>query len=278
LLVIDLSTIFLVAQALLNVGVQYFLQRLEAGPRHMYIARFADTHRIDKRVHRRRGEAEGAGGEIFQHGRLQPLSPASFTDCVLHDARSGLRATVASREAEYAVARELVEQRYTARGYRSMSDVGRPAVESHALTILAMHGDTTVGTMTLRFDSVHGLNVDEAYGREVDALRAEGGVACELTCLAVAEHADSQATLAVLFRMAYYAADQLGVTDVFIEVNPRHERFYRRVLGFTVAAEVRNCPRVQAPAVLLHQDMICLGARLGGFPPPTRSAAALAAA
>lgn len=244
----------------------------------MYIARFADTHLIDKQTRRRSKATEAAAGEIFKHGQLQPLSPASFHDCVLQDVRSGLRATTASEPAHYAVARKLVEQRYTARGYRSMSDSGRPTVDSHALTILAMQGDTTVGTMTLRFDSARGLNVDEAYGAEVDALRAQGGVACELTCLALAEQADSQATLAVLFRFAYYAADQLGVTDVFIEVNPRHERFYRRVLGFTVAADVRVCPRVQAPAVLLHQDMISLGARLGGFPPPTRNAPALAAA
>lgn len=230
----------------------------------------ADIHSYKKRA--------SAVSELWNKGKPVLLTPASFANCVLEDVRSGLCANIASVHAEFAAARELVAQRYTARGYQSMSDAGRPDKETHAVTILATQSGHTVGTMTLRFDSIAGLNVDEAYGHEVGMVRDSGGVACELTCLAVAPEANSQATLAVLFRLAYFIADQLGVTDVFIEVNPRHERFYRRALDFTVAAGERLCPRVQAPAVLLHQDMVKLGERLGGFPPPTRHGASELAA
>ena len=42
------------------------------------------------------------------------------------------------------------------------------------------------------------------------------------------------------------------VTDLFIEVHPRHAGFYRRLLGYKVAGPERICPRVGAPAVLMH--------------------------
>lgn len=229
----------------------------------MHIARFAAAHRLEN--DHRMSEL----GERWRSGKPFILTPASFKRCVLEDVHLNVRATIADRPADFEAARLLVAQRYTARGYRSMCDAGRPCQETHAVTILAARDSRTVGTMTLRFDSSEGLNVDEAYRTEVNAVRAGGGVVCELTCLAVAQGTDSHAVLAVLFRMAFYVADKMGVTDVFIEVNPRHERFYRRVLGFAVAAEQRLCPRVQAPAVLLHQDMVALGKRLGGFPPPT---------
>ncbi len=52
------------------------------------------------------------------------------------------------------------------------------------------------------------------------------------------------------------------VTDVFIEVNPRHVAFYSRILGFVVAAGEKLCERVRAPSVLLHAEVEALAARL----------------
>jgi hypothetical protein len=50
---------------------------------------------------------------------------------------------------------------------------------------------------------------------------------------------------------------------LFIEVNPRHARFYRVLFGFAQAAGERLCPRVMAPAVLLRLEIERLEARLG---------------
>ena len=45
---------------------------------------------------------------------------------------------------------------------------------------------------------------------------------------------------------------RLADTDLLIEVNPRHVRFYQRMLGFRQLGPERACPRVGgAPAVLL---------------------------
>jgi hypothetical protein len=49
--------------------------------------------------------------------------------------------------------------------------------------------------------------------------------------------------------------ERADITDMFIEVNPRHVPFYRRAFGFRVAAPERTCPRVLAPSVLLRLEV-----------------------
>src|SRR4030095_2870272 len=61
---------------------------------------------------------------------------------------------------------------------------------------------------------------------------------------------------AALFHIAYIQARRIGTcTDLVVEVNPRHVRFYERMLGFRVFGPARVDPRVQAPATLLHLDL-----------------------
>lgn len=56
----------------------------------------------------------------------------------------------------------------------------------------------------------------------------------------------------MMFHVAYMCGRRLhGCSDLLIEVNPRHVRFYERMLGFRPVAEERVCPRVGAPAVLM---------------------------
>src|SRR6185295_11780132 len=104
-------------------------------------------------------------------------------------------------------------------------------------TLIAESAGATVGTMSVGLDGPGGLSVDESYLEALSAARAEGRRLCELTRLALAERADTRTVLSTLFAFAYSVAMTLqDVTDVFIEVNPRHVGFYRRVLGFVVAA------------------------------------------
>jgi hypothetical protein len=56
-----------------------------------------------------------------------------------------------------------------------------------------------------------------------------------------------------------------NVTDVFVEVSPRHERFYRGTFGFTRAAGRQICPRVMAPAVLLRLELERIDARFAAL-------------
>ncbi len=126
-----------------------------------------------------------------------------------------------------------------------------PTKRAHEITFVATHDEDTVGTITLGLDGREGLLAERTHGDAIAQRRAAGANVCELTRLAVAERADSKSVLAALFNVAYAAGTVHGVTDVFIEVNPRHVGFYTRVLGFAVAAAEKFCERVQAPSVLL---------------------------
>jgi hypothetical protein len=79
---------------------------------------------------------------------------------------------------------------------------------------------------------------------------------CEVSRLAVDPQYGSKEVLASLFHLAYiYLRIIHKATDVLVEVNPRHAGFYRRMLGFCQVGEVHTCPRVNAPAVLLHLEL-----------------------
>lgn len=166
---------------------------------------------------------------------------------------------IAQSPEEIEAAHQLVHRRYAWRGY----DVPSPApgmCASHVdsanapvreITFVATDDVDTVGTITLGLDGDDGLLAERTHGDAVAQRRAAGASVCELTRLAVAERADSRSVLAALFNVAYVAGSVHGVTDVFIEVNPRHVGFYTRVLGFAVAAAEKFCERVHAPSVLL---------------------------
>lgn len=232
----------------------------------MQLHRFADTHRLHNPI-RFLNAVDKA--PLLREINQRPAPCAllkGLAACSLEDVEAGVVVEVARTEAAFVAARGLVEQRYTARGYKLASDEGRPVEERNAVTLLARAGDEILGTMTLRLDAGEGLQVENAYGAEVRTLRNSSGLSAEMTCLALSQNAEaSHAVLAVLFRFSYFIMRTTGVSDLFIEVNPRHALFYRRALGFSLAAEERICPRVQAPAVLLHIPVLKLGARLGEF-------------
>lgn len=172
-----------------------------------------------------------------------------------------LRARMAESAADLRDAHELVRRRYAWRGY----DVDDPAsaadeadfeeAAAERIVFVAKNEDATIGTMTLGLDGEGGLLAEASYGEVIEAKRRAGARVCEVNCLAVAEEADSKPVLAALFSVAFAAASARGVTDVFVEVNPRHVVFYRRVLGFKVAAGEKICERVKAPSVLLWLKM-----------------------
>ena len=168
---------------------------------------------------------------------------------------AALDARMAESAEEIEAAHRLVHRRYSWRGYDVPLDGrsdGTPGEASRCeITFVATDEVDTVGTITLGLDSTDGLLAERTHGDAVAQCRAAGRSVCELTRLAVAEHADSKSVLAALFNVAYVAGSKHGVTDVFIEVNPRHVSFYTRVLGFTVAAAEKFCERVSAPSVLL---------------------------
>lgn len=162
-------------------------------------------------------------------------------------------------------ASSLVQRRYAWRGYSSAplehTTPGR-------VTLSASVEDATVATITAGVDNDDGMYVSRLYPEEIGALRAEGRKLCEFTKLAVDESVRSHAVLGAIFHVAcMYVINLHHCTDVLVEVNPRHVRFYQRMLGFKRAAGERLDPAVNAPAVLLRLDLDHCAreiARLGG--------------
>ena len=179
-----------------------------------------------------------------------------------------LRVVVANSPEQLEAAHGLVRRRYAWRGYEVEAVGDAIAARAHPrfeqeITFVAENCATTVGTVTLGLDGPLGLRADETHGDVIHKVRTEGRRVCELTRLAVEESINSKSVLASLFSLVYAAGRTMhDVTDVFIEVNPRHVVFYSRILGFVAAAGERFCERVRAPSVLLQLEIEALAERL----------------
>lgn len=165
----------------------------------------------------------------------------------------------------------LIKRMYSWRGYETENLV----VSSHnsnRLTLEATMGRRVVGTLTLGLDSEEGLCADELYFDEINEFRREGRKLCELTKLAVDPQYSSKEILASLFHLAHIYGHKIHkATDLFIEVNPRHAGFYRRMLGLEQIGEERPCRRVQAPAVLMHLELDYVNAQISSLADSCRS-------
>lgn len=179
----------------------------------------------------------------------------------------GLRTVVALHPEQYRAAEHLVRRRYAWRGYQASDDdfdqTTAIDVECRPVTLLAEDGGRLLGTLTVRPDSSHGLLAEQTYGTEIERLRSAGRRVGELVKLAVEEGVDWKAALNALVQSAYLITRVVhALTDVLIEVNPRHVRFYERVFGFVVAATERLCIRAGAPSILMQLDVAQFGRRL----------------
>lgn len=143
----------------------------------------------------------------------------------------------------------LIEKMYSWRGY---SGNHRLKQDSNRVTLIATHQGEVCGTLTIGLDSPErGILADELFKDEVDEYRKRGARVCEFTKFAFASHIQSQSVLAGLIHFTIIQArDVHGCTDMFIEVNPRHRRFYQNMLGFKQLGEPKHNPRVDAPAYL----------------------------
>jgi len=147
----------------------------------------------------------------------------------------------------------LLGQRYAWRGYG-----GKHVLEEHAhrVSLCAMDKGMTVGTATIGFDSAAGLLADTDFKDVIDGYRMQGGRVCEITKLAMAPAADTRKTLASLFHAVFmYAHIKHRCTDMFIEINPRHRRYYEAMLDFLRLGDARHNQRVYAPGFLMWSSM-----------------------
>mgnify|MGYP002788749750 CR=1 FL=1 len=207
-------------------------------------------------------------GVPFEAPALQSLLAERPPDAVQADEALNLRvfkiraADSAGRRSSASI---LINRMYATRGYQTKPLSDEP--EPNRITLMAVDHDVTIGTISIGFD-VPGetLLVDEMFHAEVEPLRATGLKLCEFTKLAVDNVARSKRVLASLFHVAFIYAHRIrGYDSLLIEVNPRHVRYYERLLGSKVLGAERMNPRVDAPAVLLQLDFAYVQAQIALF-------------
>lgn len=186
---------------------------------------------------------------IFAPESARAVPQACFP--VAGEARIGVH--VAASDAERAACRALVTRAYAERGYLTNA-VDAALDHTHTVILGAWLDHRLAATLTLRRDSSAGLLADTLYPEEMRFLRRAGASVCEFSRLAVEPELSSRALLEALFSRSYdYAHNVFGCSDAVIEINPRHAGFYSRRFGYSRIGDERLCPRVDAPAVLMHR-------------------------
>lgn len=146
----------------------------------------------------------------------------------------------------------LVASRYCDLGY----DVGQLAPGYGETIMVAMIRDELAATITLRHERMGTLACKTTFPYEIEELRQTLNATAP-SLIEVGRFATSTrltpAALGELFLTSARTFARDGVDmDLIIEVNPKHRRFYERALGFKAISKTRHCPRVNAPAVLMH--------------------------
>ncbi len=194
----------------------------------------------------------------------------SFPDTTLYECQDGalhgmpgraISISLADANREHKQAETILNRAYGKRGYGSGHQIARGR---HSVTFTASADGAMIGTITLSVDSPRGLSIQSTFGAELDRLRAAGGKLCELTKFAFDPRPDSRPLLAALFHIIYlYGTERFDCSDLLIEVNPRHVKFYEVMLGFTKLGALRTNNAVGAPAQLLHLPVAEIGVNIG---------------
>lgn len=171
----------------------------------------------------------------------------------------------------------LINRRYAWRGYGS-----NHALPSHraSATFTASDVSRVLGTVTLVVDSEVGLAADKIFAEELNEFReTPGRKICELSRLAFDTGLPSKPLLAALFHIVFiYGYHHHRCTDLFIEVNPRHRRFYEAMLGFKALGAPRTNASVGAPSQLMWLEISSIRRRIeaaAGNPAPDAMARSL---
>ena len=179
------------------------------------------------------------------------ITSTQFEDVIVNQDFYGIRLTDTAEGRNSASM--LVSKMYAWRGYAGTHQFSD---DPNRITLTATDKGDAIGTLTLGIDSVAGLNADVVFGEEMDNFRASGAKLCEFTKLAFDTSVRSKTSLANLFHLAViYARDIHECTDIVIEVNPRHRRFYEQMLGFQRFSGIKTNPSVNAPAFLLKINL-----------------------
>mgnify|MGYP006295915513 CR=1 FL=1 len=149
----------------------------------------------------------------------------------------GFRFRIARDIPDLEEAYRLVHNEYVRCGYMDPSDTGmRFSLHnflSETTTFIGTFEGRLALTITIFQDTELGLPMDAIYKRKIDRLRAAGRKVAEVGALAT--HPDfrngNQNLPLYGDKIAYsYARDNLGIEDLVLAINPKHEWIYKHIL------------------------------------------------
>ena len=197
------------------------------------------------------GAADSCLSDAHDYGDRDKMARSQFEDVIVNQDSYGIRLTDTADGRSSASM--LINKMYAWRGYAGTHQF---TDDPNRITLTATDKGEVVGTLTIGIDSPIGLMADQIFKEELDVHRKRGARLCEFTKLAFDPAVRSKASLANLFHLAViYARDIHQCTDIVIEVNPRHRRFYEYMLGFKREGEMKTNQRVNAPAYLLRVNL-----------------------
>lgn len=171
---------------------------------------------------------------------------------------------LADTEGQRNAATLLLNRMYAWRGYGDHHTISDKPTHT---TFTASNAREMLGTITLAVDSPCGLGVDKLFKGEIDRFRSMPGASvCELTRFAFDTNKPSKPMLATLFHLIFiYGQRVYDCTDLFIEVNPRHVKFYEIMLGFTRVGDLKMNEAVSAPSQLLWLSVADIRRRVDNY-------------
>jgi hypothetical protein len=192
------------------------------------------------RAGQNRGSRDAAGAQLHTISLPSESGPAE----------DSLTIRLADCDGQRSRANMLLQRMYSWRGYGTQHQLPRAP---NCVTFTATSQDDVIGTLTLTVDSRAGLAADRTFKDEIDSFRkGPGAKLCELSKFAFDTSTPARPRLAALFHIIFiYGSMHFDCTDLFIEVNPRHTRFYEVMLGFTRIGEPKTNASVNAPSQLM---------------------------
>lgn len=150
----------------------------------------------------------------------------------------------------------LISQRYIDMGYHCPDFSAQAALSDGACRLVARQDGQVQGTLLLRHDGTQRLWADETYPLETQRLRRAGSRLLEVGSFAASRNAGLAVSQALIRATVSYA-QQHGFDCLLMEVNPRHQRFYRHI-GFAAVADHAQCQRAGAASVLMSATLSAL--------------------
>lgn len=202
--------------------------------------------------------------------KLAPWIPASVSGAIIRnkvrikeDWANEFTFKVATEKDELEQAYKLLHDVYLQEGY---SDQQRDSLRlnvhqthPHTVTFIGKKKEKVAITMTLYPDSILGLPMEKLYGRELNRLRSKGRRLGEVGALASDPSFRRMAATLPFFinkTMFLYAEQYLGLDDLVITVNPKHQAVYEHILLFKRFGKNKSYNTVKGhPAVPLRLNV-----------------------